>query len=203
MKRLAVLKERRGYSQNKVNALAGFSQGYITRVKNGDQTDLGIEYLERLAAALEAQFEWLTRGIGPEELPPDPKEWEELPPAAWVALRVVTGRGQDGAAALARIRKAKLSMESSTMDYLRVLLQTEGARPAKPAMEFSPILLQALAILTVRNPNKAPQYVAVARRLITNKPRTADPERVAEQIEGMIAKGKASAADPSARGGKK
>lgn len=184
--RLEWLKERRGYSQNKVNSLAGFSDGYLARVKSGAQTNLGIDYLERLAAALEVPFEWLSRGAGTMELPADPKTWSTFPEFARVALRVVVGRGVDPKVALKRVEMARLPSDAGTVAYLRIASGDAPVEPPKP-VEFPRIVSDALGLLVVRDPHKAKEYVEAARGIETLlRTNEANVEKVARQIESLV-----------------
>ncbi len=133
-----------GVSANRANDLAGFpSDGYVSRISTGARKKVDLGMLERLAAALRVRFDWLVRGVGDMDLPPDPAEAAKLPERALVALRVAVGRskpvGETVAALAALARSCEAPSEVPTQDWLACVLGEPVSEPDSEDPEDSDV----------------------------------------------------------------
>ena len=62
--RLEHAMELRGVRSNELNRLAGLSQGYVSRIVNGQRETPGLDELRSIADVLRVRFEWLAFGRG-------------------------------------------------------------------------------------------------------------------------------------------
>lgn len=132
--RLSLRLQELGMSANKANYLAGYGDGYVSRIRTRKRRTVSPELLEPLAAALKVRFDWLQRGVGEKELGADPPGVEGLPERAVVGLRVAVGRGRDPAEALGHLQAfcrsgRKNPADVSTQDWIVVALGQAAQLP--------------------------------------------------------------------------
>lgn len=173
-----------GTSLNKLNNAAGLSAGYLSRLCKGERKMPGIELMEPIAAALRVRLDWLQRGIGARDLPPDPPEWESLPEAAKVALLVLAGRGEELRGALKRV--AALPQKSN---YAQFLAAAQGQEVQ--ALELPADYLKAIGHLEVVHGRDFMQAGQLHYRSVSyHKPEGLTLAQLAEQIYSLAAEQK-------------